>query len=212
VDRLPISSFAAVATNLFFVPAACEVADSNPSPAKLRHYLRQTAESARSPIALRDLEQIQQGLTANAFQTVKILNLAANALQLEPPGIDGLGRGKFCLSHSFHECRHELVLGWPVKTLSQGHSSAHGFGNRRSLIKPGILMRILIRLGMLQHDDPDCADGRFSFSGSSALAETKSRSSILQAFAADSASLVPGALPQKGGARSRYCYGPTEDH
>ena len=82
-------------------------------------------------------------------------------------------------------------------------------------MKLGVLMRILIWLGVLQHalmklgrlqascfsarhNDPDWAPGRLSFSDSSALAETKSRSLILQAFAEDSASLVPRALPQKG--------------
>src|SRR5271169_6677733 len=97
------------------------------------------AESAPGPIALWDFQQVQERLTADALQPIKKVNLAANALQREPPRVERLGRGKFslCFSQSLHERRHNLFLSCSVKTLSQGHSSAHRIVLCPSLILTG---------------------------------------------------------------------------
>jgi hypothetical protein len=52
---------------------------------------------------LRDLKKIQQRLTADALQPVKEVNVAAHALEREPPRIDVLCCGSFGCFYSAPE-------------------------------------------------------------------------------------------------------------
>ena len=54
------------------------------------------SKSARSPAALRDLQQIEQCLRTNPFQFVIEVDFAANALKRQAPRINRLCRGSFC--------------------------------------------------------------------------------------------------------------------
>ena len=88
-----VSSIAGIAPYLLLVAASREVAHSDRGPAQLRHNLCQSSKGAGGPVALRDFEQIQERLTADALQPVIEVNFAPHALQLEPPRIGGLCRG-----------------------------------------------------------------------------------------------------------------------
>ena len=98
MTTLHVASIAAVATNRFFVAATIKISHSDRAPTKLSHNLCQASKRAGRPVALRDLKKIQQRLTADALQLIKEVDLAAHALQCEPPGIGHLCRSKFrCL-------------------------------------------------------------------------------------------------------------------
>ena len=64
-------------------------------PPELCHNSAQPPECARSPVALRDLHQIEQCLRTNPFQFVIEVDFAAHALESEPPGVSRLCRGSF---------------------------------------------------------------------------------------------------------------------
>jgi hypothetical protein len=93
--RTSCLSDSAVTANLFFVTTPCQIADAHCRPAKLRHDLSKPSKSASSPVALRDLKKIQQGLTADALEPIKEVDFPTDAPESEPPGISRLFRRSF---------------------------------------------------------------------------------------------------------------------
>src|SRR5271157_5223964 len=87
---------AAISSYLLPVAAARKIAHPYCAPTQLEHHFRQPPKGARSPVALRDLKQIQECLTAHALQVIKIY-LAAHTFQAQLPRIDRFSRGKVSL-------------------------------------------------------------------------------------------------------------------
>ena len=77
MDRLP--RLAAISTHLLFVAASGQIAHPHSGPSKFCHYLCETPKGAGSPIALWDLEQVQQRLAAHALQPIKKVDLVFDA-------------------------------------------------------------------------------------------------------------------------------------
>ena len=84
---LHVAGLAAIPSYLLLVATPRQIAHPYCRPTKLRHDFRQTPKRARSPVALRDLKQVQQRLRTDALQPIKKVDFAAHALQREPPGI-----------------------------------------------------------------------------------------------------------------------------
>jgi hypothetical protein len=65
-------------------------------PAELPHHRSQAPAGARRPATLRDLDEVEQSLRGDAFDTV-VANFAAGALQPELPSILRRLHLLFCL-------------------------------------------------------------------------------------------------------------------
>ena len=83
------SRFSTVPANLLLEPAAVEITDANWSPAKFSHQGRKVPISTRSTLALWHLEDVYQGLRADALQAVEPCR-SAHTLEPQPPRVDGL--------------------------------------------------------------------------------------------------------------------------
>ena len=84
---LHVARLAAISSYLFPVAAPRKIPHPNCSPAQFCHHFCQTPERARSSVALWHFKQVQQRLGADTLQVIKKVDLAAHALQREPPGI-----------------------------------------------------------------------------------------------------------------------------
>ena len=78
--------FTDVSSHLLFVPAARQIADAYGSPSKLGHQTRKVPVSTCSPLALWDLQDIQESLRADALQAVEPCR-PAHALQAQAPRV-----------------------------------------------------------------------------------------------------------------------------
>ena len=95
IASLHLARFTAIPSYLLPVPAPRKIPHAHSGPPELGHYSSQTPKHARSPIALWDLEQIQECLRADTLQPIKIIDLAAHTLKPELPRINGFCRGNF---------------------------------------------------------------------------------------------------------------------
>jgi hypothetical protein len=89
------SYFSAVSANLFAIDASGQIPHAQRGPPEFGHYSRQTPKHARRSVALRDLQQIQQRLTADTLQLVVEIDLAAHTRKRESPRISRLCRDGF---------------------------------------------------------------------------------------------------------------------
>jgi hypothetical protein len=80
---------------LLSISAACESPHASCGPAQLGHDFRQPARGASTAAALRDFQDVEYGLRANAVNAV-VADLAPQPFQPQLPWIEGcLGRRRF---------------------------------------------------------------------------------------------------------------------
>ena len=92
------SRLAAISSYLLPIAAARKVTHPHRGPTEFCHDPRNAPEGAGRPIALWDLKEIQQCLTADALQPIKEIDFAAHTLQCEPPRIGVSAAADFAAS------------------------------------------------------------------------------------------------------------------
>src|SRR5437867_12892818 len=81
-----VPSIAAVAANLLEISATRQTPHPNSGPPQLAHQLCQSPARASTAAALRDFQNIEEGLCGDALDSV-VTDLTVQSLQGQPPGI-----------------------------------------------------------------------------------------------------------------------------